>query len=773
MAVVNNGYDAGNFQNLLSTSLAGNRTTSYAYDTYGRRFRTLAPLSRPDTTTFDALNRVTSVIRWASATVRTVTSYAYEDSLHLTKVTDPKAQVYSYLYNAAGWVIRELDPAAKADTFAYAANGDLMRHTNRRGQTITYGYDLVHRPTSRAGTSSVTWAYLNNGLKVVAASPQARDTISLNLRGQPTYVKTTLLTPNQTFDRRYFYTAYGLLDSMHVTGGGIGDFQGRKYLYDATKGLLTTIRLGGASTVFNRDANFADTSRTFPGGGDAKTTLGSLHAPLKLTTSVAGYNSNVERWIGLDSLGRIDKHLGWQGNSGRFFQYDSLGRLKVAAFKGDTGNAAPPGPGCPEPGYGLIGSCFVPTDWATLGVVPDTFAYDSVGNRRDKGGTYGTGNRVLTFNGCNYVTDFDGNVTSRVCGGTTSTFTWNTEGQLTNVAITGKPTFGFHYDASGRMVRRDSAGVANRYFLWDGDNLFAELGAAGTTKIAEYSYYPGLDNLHALIIGATAYYAHRDGLGNVVQLSSGTTSQRTYFYTEWGIQQGGTDNLPFGGRDRARWKGALLMGQDSTLYYMRNRWYEAGTGRFLSEDPLGVQGGLNPSVFAGDNPVNGEDPMGLTPCEPVYGGEGTETLTGNSMKEISVAGNFLGWFCPLENDPSRGSIYRRNLGDLSMVENLFTNSYLGSVAGGHFNPVSIGIPFIPGVGPSRSIAVRNLFLRENLKNLPKWMRGFINRGKVPPGFNVDHIKPLSIGGEDAISNMRLLDAATHRLWHTLYHPWRL
>ena len=34
------------------------------------------------------------------------------------------------------------------------------------------------------------------------------------------------------------------------------------------------------------------------------------------------------------------------------------------------------------------------------------------------------------------------------------------------------------------------------------------------------------------------------------------------------------------------------------------------SGRFLSEDPIGLSGGVNPTVFAGGDPVNGVDPHG-------------------------------------------------------------------------------------------------------------------------------------------------------------------
>ena len=52
------------------------------------------------------------------------------------------------------------------------------------------------------------------------------------------------------------------------------------------------------------------------------------------------------------------------------------------------------------------------------------------------------------------------------------------------------------------------------------------------------------------------------------------------------------------------------------LYYVRARWYDPELARFVSEDPLGLEGGLNPYVFAGNSPVNGRDPSGLQPEYP-------------------------------------------------------------------------------------------------------------------------------------------------------------
>ncbi len=114
-------------------------------------------------------------------------------------------------------------------------------------------------------------------------------------------------------------------------------------------------------------------------------------------------------------------------------------------------------------------------------------------------------------------------------------------------------------------------------------------------------------------MGSSTYFAHRDIEGNVIALT-GTNSSlaRTYDYGAFGTSEGGTDYANFAGKDRARFKGALSFGDGvADLYYMRNRWFEPGTGRFLSEDPLGLEGGINPYVFAQDDPVNARDPNGL------------------------------------------------------------------------------------------------------------------------------------------------------------------
>jgi hypothetical protein len=79
-----------------------------------------------------------------------------------------------------------------------------------------------------------------------------------------------------------------------------------------------------------------------------------------------------------------------------------------------------------------------------------------------------------------------------------------------------------------------------------------------------------------------------------------------------------------------------------TLYYMRNRWYEPRSGRFLSEDPIGLGGGINLYVFAGGDPVNGRDPSGLAfRCR----GNGTSFLYVVNGFVVAVFIEWAEWGC--------------------------------------------------------------------------------------------------------------------------------
>ncbi len=586
----------------------GGIKTATTYDTFGRPTTVRAPGFATQTMYYSTLNRVDSAKTSDGVTGRTV-KYGY-DELFLRAVTDPKGQVDSLFYNDLGWVTSEKDPAGGVLQSAYSLDGDLKQWTNRRGQAITYTFDTAHRITQKVGTNTdtLTWTYgAASTRKVTAKSPVATDTVVFNVLGTPDFFKTYMA--GQLFTRHYLYRETGQLIADTVSGGNITSWQLRQYTYEPPTALLASIKIGGRTTTIRADSNMDARAATLPGGEVDTNTLGNLRAPLDLKTN-ASYATTTDRLLSLDNGYRLQQQFkNLTPAAGRFFAYDSLGELTSASDKHWT--AALPG-NCLNTVFGY--NCQASgSGWTTDNST--SYSYDAAGNRTSQGGIYGSANRITAFNGCTYGTDADGNVTSRTCTGQpslTATFTWSAEGQLKSITNQGS-TYNLQYNASGQLIRIDLGATPQAHYLWDGGNLLAELNGAANGKLAEYSYYPGLDNLHALIQGAALYMAHADGMGSVIALTDSTKAlQRTYAYDDWGVLISGTDTHNFGGVDRARWKGAIVTSiAGGDLYYMRNRWYEPQTGRFLSEDPLGYGGGLNFYAYATNDPVGGTDPTGL------------------------------------------------------------------------------------------------------------------------------------------------------------------
>lgn len=607
---------SGTNGNLSSVSRPGGRVTTYGYDSYGRR-TTVSQAGLPTRTTYyDVLNRTDSVSDGVNARA---TRFGY-DELFRTSITDPAGHVHSYEYNDLGWLIEKEDPANNSEYLEYSRAGSRMTWTNRRGETTSYTYDNLQRPTAKTGThtDNTSFAYSSNGRVITATSTVTTETSYMSLLGQPDSVRTIM--GGKTYWIRHNYSSAGVIDSTWATSSDTAaSFLGRRYLWTASYGKLNTIRIGGKTTSLSYNTNLQLTSITYPGSHVVSQQYTTGHMNAKIETNQVALDELVRR-MEFDTAGRIRNQytppvpvefgtvLGYDGLN-RLVS-DTMGMIESDECSWDSSD----GWECPAPTTDSVRS----------------FVYDSIGNvKRDSlyrvyagtnnvvTGTYsGTTGRISTFAGCTYTPDADGNIVKRDCAGTSSdidTLLWSSENRL-EALVMGSDTIENYYDHAGRLVKRDVDGTVS-YFLWDGNNLFAELSSTGG-KVAEYSYWPGgLDHQHALIVSDTVYFSHRDGFGNVVGLvNESKVLKRRYTYDAWGTLVGGSDTGGLNDRDRARFKGALWMGEDGPeLYYMRNRWYEPKTGRFLSEDPIGLAGGINLYSFAGNNPISGSDPTGLKP----------------------------------------------------------------------------------------------------------------------------------------------------------------
>ena len=104
----------------------------------------------------------------------------------------------------------------------------------------------------------------------------------------------------------------------------------------------------------------------------------------------------------------------------------------------------------------------------------------------------------------------------------------------------------------------------------------------------------------------TVRYYHADALGSIIGLSDENGQiVTTYAYDAFGnvTISGEVSDNPFQYTGREN--------DEMGLYHYRARYYSPELQRFISEDPVRFRGGINFFSYVGNNPINGNDPLGL------------------------------------------------------------------------------------------------------------------------------------------------------------------
>ncbi len=142
--------------------------------------------------------------------------------------------------------------------------------------------------------------------------------------------------------------------------------------------------------------------------------------------------------------------------------------------------------------------------------------------------------------------------------------------------------------------------------LYDGVNVVQELSGSPLAPRANLLTGLGVDEILTRTDSAGTRHLLTDALGSTLGLtdSSGTLLTE-YTYEPFGntIASGQANANPFQYTGREN---------DGTgLYYYRARYYNPNYQRFISEDPIGLEGGINLYAYVGDDPIDFADPLGL------------------------------------------------------------------------------------------------------------------------------------------------------------------
>jgi RHS repeat-associated protein len=218
--------------------------------------------------------------------------------------------------------------------------------------------------------------------------------------------------------------------------------------------------------------------------------------------------------------------------------------------------------------------------------------------------------------------DTDGNL----IGDGLLAYTYDCADELTAVTLTNGWKTGYVYDGLGRRrIRKDYTWTNNVWaetnevhYVYAGMNVIQE---RNSNNVPLVTYTRGVDlsgtrqgagGIGGLLArtdaNGTACY-HTDGNGNVTALVNGSGTQvAKYLYDSFGNTLGMWGSLAAANTYRFSSK---EMDPRTGQYYYGYRWYDPNLQRWLNQDPIGEEGGLNLCGFVENNPINRIDPLGL------------------------------------------------------------------------------------------------------------------------------------------------------------------
>ncbi|WP_081313548.1 RHS repeat-associated core domain-containing protein [Acinetobacter pittii] len=593
---VTNTYDLNG--NLTQTASALGITEKWTYDPLNRVTSHTDGLGNIDKKTYDLQDSTLTALDALNAGTN---PYSYRNGKVLTKEVNTDYGTKSYTYNEADLLTQSLYGTRKCDNL----NIDALERvgqtacTNSAATTpatllsnLSFSYDQTRfgrldKVTSADTAYGVDTVYTYDAYDRIVGKSQTNKTI------------TTWTGTKPTLAVAYAYTIGDKLSTLTLPSG-------RKlaYTYDTTKkNLLTNVTLdgtaliraitydaGGQMTGWNWGAGAASYTWTYDAVKNGviqsisnKNNSGVVNYSLAYAFDNDGRVSKITRNNGLvdsftysnaDRLLTESRLNGTTSVFGITYTYDKNGnRLSLAA----TGTHQQPQANVAYTYTGnklatIAGVAATHTANAELIYGGFTPTYDNTGNRREDkttGGAATAPQYYMTYNHKNERT---------VRGYTANSTAWKANAVQ------------FVYDENSHLIGEYNAdGVPLVEYVWLGDKPVAAIYGSGTT--------------------AKTYWIATDAQNTprrLIDAADGTTTVWAWDSTAFGVGLPSVQTVKFNLRFPGQYYDEV-----TKQHYNHNRFYNPVLGRYMEADPTGLQGGLNPYIYANGNPISTVDPTGL------------------------------------------------------------------------------------------------------------------------------------------------------------------
>lgn len=534
---------------------------AFSYDKGGRIWQLTLGEASPMLFSYDEHGHPVRVTERDGSAV----NYDYDDTGRVTRVADPLGRVTQMQYGLGSQPTTWIEPDGTRIEYEYEGSSIAERYNGR--PRASYGFDDLGRLESGTYIDGYSFEFARDdeGRVTAAKTPDSEVTLEYDDAGR-------LCAEIQNGRAvRYHYDIEGQLVAVELPDG-----QRQQYEYDLDGRVSGACDGLGAWERFGYGAAEQPSRRDLPSG-----------------LTEAYYRDQAGRLTGVD-LGRGDQYVWWQRyardrfgrlqehldsrHGGQRLEYDAQDRL-VAVRERETGRAI------------------------------EAFAFDAATQRvgdNDGGARFDAMGRVLTQRASSFAYDTFGNRLSQTSPERATQYTWVGPGRLATVELAGPVVIRFKYDAFGRRIEKESPTEKVTY-IWAGRALIQEVheSAEGSHSV-EYLYFPGSHRLLAKTERGRTYRYHCDQLDTPQLLTDDRAavvwSARV---AAFGAAKTEVDVVA------QPWR---LPGQycddETGLHYNFARYYDAETGSYLSRDPAATTG-TNAYVYAGGNPLNIADPLGL------------------------------------------------------------------------------------------------------------------------------------------------------------------